>query len=242
MPAGIDTFPLDLVRKYLERYVNNMGCGWDRFLNLGRQGQNPRDQAEPFCMAVLALRLAGCSNGVSKLHGEVSRKMFHKVWPGVPVNEVPITSITNGVHTRSWLSQDMAQLFDQYLGPQWADNPVDRDIWQRVRDIPDGEFWRTHERRKERLVAFARRRLRDAAAARGAPPAEVKAADEVLDPEALTIGFCPAVRDVQARHADVPQPGAAGQAADQPAPAVQFIFAGKAHPQRRRRARSSSSS
>ncbi len=231
VPAGIDTFPLDLVRKYLEKYVNHMGCGWDRFVRFGRQGQDPKDTSEPFCMAVLALKLAGCCNGVSKRHGRVSREMFHKVWPGVPVNEVPIISITNGVHTQSWLSQDMAELFDRYMGPQWADNPVDRDIWQRVWDIPDGEFWRTHERRKERLVAFVRKRLRDQLRRRGAPPAEVKAADEVLDPEALTIGFSRRFAPYKRGSLMFRNLERLGKLLTNPHRVVQVIYAGKAHPQ-----------
>jgi starch phosphorylase len=230
VPAGIDTFPIDLVRKYMEKYVNQMGCGWDRFLNLGRQGQNPKDQQEPFCMAVLALKLAGCSNGVSKRHGRVSREMFHKVWPGVPVNEVPIISITNGVHVRSWLSQDMAELFDRYMGPQWADNPVDREIWHRVRDIPDGEFWRTHERRKERLVAFVRRRLRDQLRRRGAPPADIKAADEVLDSDSLTIGFSRRFAPYKRGTLIFRNLERLGKLLTNPHRVVQVIFAGKAHP------------
>ena len=151
-----------------------------RLLELGRI--NPSDTNEPFSMAVLALRLSYLSNGVSQLHGEVSRKMFSAVYPGVPVNEVPITSITNGVHVRSWLSSEVAHLFDQYLGPQWADDPLNQSAWRRIDLIPDAELWRSHERLRERLVAFCRRRLKLQLIARGAPPAEIDAADEILDP------------------------------------------------------------
>ena len=141
-----------------------------------------------FCMTVLALRLAASSNGVSKLHGEVSRRMWQGIWPGVPVDEVPIGHVTNGVHFRSWISNEMNQLYDRYLGPQWRE-AANGDIWKRVETIPAEELWRTHERRRERLVAFARRKLRDQLKRRGAPQSEIDAADEVLDPEALTIGF-----------------------------------------------------
>jgi len=150
---------------------------------------NPADAQEPFCMPVLALRMALRSNGVSQMHGEVSREIFCRVWPGVPLSEVPISAITNGVHVRSWLSVEMAHLFDRYLGPQWAADPVDQTIWSGVDSIPDAELWRSHERLRERLVVDTRRRLKAQMRSRGAPPTEVELADEVLDPEALTVGF-----------------------------------------------------
>src|SRR5262249_11328178 len=148
-----------------------------------------RDNSEHFCMTVLAIRLANSSNGVSKLHGTVSRKMWRAIWPDLTEAEIPIIAITNGVHTQSWLAPEMAQLYDRYLGMQWVQRPTDYSIWKRVDNIPDAEMWRTHERRRERLVAFARTRLRAQMKRRGAPPSEVARADEVLDPEALTIGF-----------------------------------------------------
>jgi len=191
---------------------------------------NAGDNNEPFSMAVLALRLSYLSNGVSQLHGEVSRKMFSAVYPGVPVNEVPITSITNGVHIRSWLSSEVAHLFDQYLGPQWADDPLNQTVWRRVDLIPDAELWRSHERLRERLVAFCRRRLKLQLIARGAPPAEIDAADEILDPEALTLGF--ARRFATYKRAtllmrDLERLTKILTDADRP---VQLIVAGKAHP------------
>ena len=228
VPAGIDTFPASLVSKYLASYCQPLGINMQTLLDLGRM--NPANEEEPFSMPILALRLSYLSNGVSQLHGEVSRKMFSSVYPGVPINEVPITSITNGVHIRSWLSRDMAHLLDQYLGPQWADDPLNQAIWQRVDLIPDGELWRSHERLRERLVGFTRRRAKLQLIARGAPPAEVDAVDEFLDPEALTIGFARRfatykratllLQDIERLKRIV---------TDQHRP-VQFILAGKAHP------------
>src|ERR1035441_4824369 len=140
-------------------------------------------------MTVLALRAASASNGVSKLHGEVSRGMWKGIWPGVPQDEIPIGHVTNGVHFRSWISAEMNQLYDRYLGPKWREEHADPDLWRRVESIPAEELWRTHERRRERLVAFARRRLHLQLLRRGAPQSEIDAADEVLDPDTLTIGF-----------------------------------------------------
>ena len=228
VPAGIDTFPAPLVTQYLNSYSTLLGINMPRLLELGRM--NAGDSNEPFSMAVLALRLSYLSNGVSQLHGEVSRKMFSAVYPGVPVNEVPITSITNGVHIRSWLSSEVAHLFDQYLGPQWADDPLNQAVWRRVDLIPDAELWRSHERLRERLVAFCRRRLKLQLIARGAPPAEIDAADEILDPEALTLGF--ARRFATYKRAtllmrDLDRLTKILTDADRP---VQLIIAGKAHP------------
>src|SRR5262249_14293514 len=152
---------------------------------LGRQ--NPRDPNEPFGMTVLAIRLSNVTNAVSRLHAQVARKMWKNIWPDLPDAELPIIAITNGVHIRSWVSPDMIQLYDRYLGVQWEERPTDHSIWKRADHIPDAELWRTHERRRERLVAFARGRLKAQLERRGAPPGEVARAEEVLDPEALTI-------------------------------------------------------
>jgi starch phosphorylase len=228
VPAGNDAFPMQMIEQYLGDYMAKMGVDRARLAELGRQ--HPTNEQEPFGMTVLALHLANVSNGVSKLHGVVSRKMWKDLWPELPTSEVPITSITNGVHTQSWLSPEIAQLYDRYLGIQWEERPTDFAIWKRVEHIPDAELWRTHERGRERLVAFARSRLRSQLKRRGAPPSEVVAAEEVLDPDALTIGFARRFAtykrgDLIFRNAErlISMLGAK----DRP---VQFIFAGKAHP------------
>ncbi len=228
VPAGIDRFPETLVTKYLNSYCQALGIGLDDLMSFGKF--HPTDPNESFCMAVLALRLAYLSNGVSQLHGEVSRKMFNDVYPGVPINEVPITSITNGVHIRSWLSRDMAHLYDQYLGPQWTEDPLNQAIWKRIDLIPDAELWRTHERLRERLVAFARRRLKQQLISRGAPPAEVYAADEVLDPEALTIGFARRFATYKRATLLMKDEDRLARILRDPQRPVQFLLAGKAHP------------
>ncbi|GIW82903.1 MAG: alpha-glucan phosphorylase [Gemmatales bacterium] len=228
VPAGNDVFPPQLVEHYFAGYIPQLKIDRDQFLALGRQ--NPNDQTEGFCMTVLAIRLARTTNGVSKLHGEVSRRMWRNIWPDLSEAEIPIISITNGVHTRSWVSADMKQLYDRYLGVQWENKPEDHSVWERVDSIPDAELWRTHERRRERLVAFARRRLHEQLQRRGAPPAEIARADEVLDPEALTIGFARRFA-VYKRGTlilrDLDRLSAILNNKDRP---VQIIFSGKAHP------------
>ena len=157
--------------------------------------------------------------------------MWKNLWPNVPVDEVPIGSITNGIHIRSWVSNDMQSLFDRYLGPGWIQNLVDdQSTWTQIDQIPEVELWRTHERRRERLVAFARQRLKEQRMRVGASPAEIAATDEILDPSAITIGF--ARRFVTYKRAALlfHQPDRLAQLINQPERPVQFIFAGKAHP------------
>ncbi len=228
VPAGIDLFPIHLIDKYFGDYHAQLGISRDEFLALGRV--NPSDPNEPFSMAVLALKLSAEANGVSKLHGVVARRMWQPVWPNVPEDEVPIQSVTNGVHFPSWTSHDMGDLLDRYLGPAWRKNPSDPDVWQRVDEIPDAEIWRTHERRRERLIAFARKRLRVQLENRGAPPSAVETAKDALDPKALTIGF--GRRFATYKRATLILRDAERLAAiltDEERP-VQIIFSGKAHP------------
>ena len=228
VPAGHDYFPPALVNRYLGDYIRRLGLSLQDFLGLGRQHADRQD--EEFCMTVLALRMASASNGVSKLHGEVSRSMWKAIWPGVPQDEIPIGHVTNGVHFRSWISAEMNQLYDRYLGPKWREEHADPNLWRRVESIPAEELWRTHERRRERLVAFARRRLHLQLLRRGASQSEIDAAAEVLDPDTLTIGF--ARRFATYKRAalllrDIPR---LQQILNQPGRPVQIVFAGKAHP------------
>jgi starch phosphorylase len=249
VPAGNDVFATQLIEHYFAHLWPALKIDRHDFLALGKQ--HPNDPNEPFGMTVLALRLSNISNGVSKLHGQVSRRMWKGIWPELPVTEVPITSITNGIHTMSWVSSDMAQLYDRYLGTHWRGlapsslgaltqprSPTRNDrepwdesyTWKRVDTIPDAELWRTHERRRERLVAFARGRLRKQMVGRNALPAEIARADEVLDPDALTIGFARRFATYKRgtlifRNLD--RLTALINHKDRP---IQFIFAGKAHP------------
>ena len=187
VPAGIDEFQTVLVEKYFSTYAAKLNMSFKEFLDLGRL-EGPH-QIAPFNMALLAIKTASFINGVSRLHGMVSRSMFQLAWRNIPVDEVPIDSITNGVHTRSWISQDIAILFDRYLGPSWVRKPADQSVWEKVDKIPDEELWQTHERRRERLIAHARMVFRKQLERRGALSSELEQASEVLNPDALTIGF-----------------------------------------------------
>lgn len=228
VPAGNEHFDPNLVRKYLEPLTKELGISWSEFLALGQEepGVSPT-----YCLTVLALKLSAFCNGVSRLHGSVSRNMWRKLWPGLPEPEIPISHITNGIHTRTWISHDMAELYDRYLGPKFVEEPADQKVWERVDLIPDGELWRVHEIRKERLIAFARRRLREYYRRQGASLQSIQAAEEVLDPHALTIGF--ARRFAAYKRADLilKDPDRLRRILTNPERPVQIIFAGKAHPQ-----------
>ncbi|OGS34388.1 MAG: alpha-glucan phosphorylase [Elusimicrobia bacterium RIFOXYB2_FULL_49_7] len=228
VPAGNEVFVPELIEKYLEPLYTSLGLTKDEFLALGRE--NREDTKENFCMTILALRMSNYANGVSKLHGTISRGMWKGLWPELPQSEAPITSITNGVHTNTWISYEMAGLFDRYLGTTWKDEPADQSIWEAITHIPDAELWRSHERRRERLVSFARERLKAQLLRRGASPNEVEMAQEVLDPEALTIGFARRFASYKRGtliFRDIARLKQLLTAKNMP---VQIIIAGKAHP------------
>jgi len=226
--AGHDYFPPDLVARYLGDYARTLDLSWDDFLALGRE--HPNDRNAPFCMTVLALRMAAQSNGVSRLHGKISRRMWQGLWPDVPAAEVPIQHVTNGVHFSSWISLEMKQLYDRYLGPRWREEPADESVWQRVTHISSEELWRTHERRRERLVAFTRRRLHAQLARRRAPFSEIQFSEEVLDSRALTIGFARRFATYKRATLLLRDPDRLAHLLNDPERPVQILFAGKAHP------------
>jgi len=224
--AGHDYFSPELMERYFASYASALGLSMQEFLALGRASATDTD----FCMTVLALRLASWRNGVSRLHGEVSRRMWQRLWPGVPVDEVPIGHITNGVHFRSWISQEMNQLYDRYLGPSWREEPANSDVWRRVYSIPAEELWRTHERRRERLVSWAREHVRAQRIRLGASQQQIEAAGEVLDPDALTIGFARRFATYKRATLLLRDFDRLVRILSDPARPVQLIFAGKAHP------------
>jgi starch phosphorylase len=228
VPAGIDMFPPDLVLKYFKAYIPSLKLSEEGFLALGREDvANPK---QGFSMAVLAIRLADSVNGVSKLHGEVSRQMWHNLWPKVPAEEVPIGHVTNGVHVRSWLSPDVLFVLDRYISKKWESNPADQSVWEGVSQIPDEELWRAHERGRERLVAWSRQTLRDQLVARGGAYDDILHADQVLDPEALTLGFARRFATYKRGTLLLRDPERLKALLNDSKRPVQIIYAGKAHP------------
>jgi starch phosphorylase len=228
VPAGNELFATELMRKYLSKVAEKIGLPWQEFLGMG---QLASAKTPDFGLTVLALRSAAHANGVSRLHAETSRKMWKDLWPGLPESEVPIHSITNGIHTRSWLSHEMGELFTRYLGPRFVEKPADHSVWERVETIPPVELWRTHEVRRERLVFFVRNRLKTQLTRQGAGASVVQAAEEVLNPEVLTIGFSRRFATYKRAGLLFQQPDRLIRLLNNRERPVQIIFAGKAHPQ-----------
>jgi starch phosphorylase len=228
VPAGNERFAPALVERYFRHTAQELGLSWKEFLALGRERSD--DDGEEFCLTVLALRLSAHANGVSRLHGEISRGMWRRLWPGLPLDEVPIGHVTNGVHPRTWIGHDLLDLLDRYLGPGFHDEPTNLGIWDRLDRVSDEELWRTHERRRERLVAFARQRLREQLARRGARNSDLAVCEDVLSPYALTVCF--ARRFAAYKRADLllSDPDRLRRLLTDAERPVQLVFAGKAHP------------
>lgn len=227
VPAGLERFGFDLIDEHFTDYYRSMGLSRDQFIDLGRENMG---DYELFSMGVLALRLSSGANGVAQLHGVVSRHLWRWLYPNVPEQEIPIEAVTNGVHVLTWVSQEMATLLDRYLGPDWRTHDDDPEIWNSVNLIPDAELWSTHLRRRERLVGFARRRLRQQLIRRGVSQSEVQAADEVLNPDALTIGFARRFATYKRATLIFRDIDRLKKLVNNPERPVQIIFAGKAHP------------
>ncbi len=228
VPAGNERFSPELMKTYFRDYIKNLGISMDQLLGMGRE--DPDNSHEDFCMTVLALRLSCCANGVSKLHGEISRNMWKRVWPGVPENEVPIGHITNGIHTQSWIADDFARLYERYLGPKFLEDPSDADTWARVQRIPESELWRAKERLRERLVTYVREKISQQNKKFSSHNNRVLNPNEILDPEALTIGFARRFATYKRANLilrDLPRLRKILMDSNRP---VQLIFAGKAHP------------
>ena len=232
VPAGIDWFPPDLVNHYFNGYYRELGVSMDTFLGLGRT--NPSNTHSEFSPALLALRLSAMCNGVSQLHGHVAREMWKDLWPGTPVHEVPIGAITNGIHTRSWVSGDMQSLFDRYLGPRWIVELTNQAVWTQISQIPDPELWRIHERRRERLITFARQRQEQKQARVGAVSKRTQERDSMatktLNSAALTIGFARRFATYKRATLLFHDVDRLDKILNHPERPVQLIFAGKAHP------------
>ncbi|HLW75699.1 MAG TPA: alpha-glucan family phosphorylase, partial [Bryobacteraceae bacterium] len=228
VPAGIDLFHPGVMREYFADYCQESGIEFENLLALGRHDEN--DPNEPFSMAICAFKTSSYRNAVSRLHRRVSQQMWAGLWPKLPVWEVPITSITNGVHLPTWINGDLAVLYDQYLAPDWREGHADTATWDLINEIPDSELWEGHRRRKRRLVAFVRERAVTAALDRNASPTEVKRLQEVLDPEALTIGFARRFATYKRATLLFRDLARLKKILTNPLQKVQIVIAGKAHP------------
>ena len=228
VPAGIDLFSPGMIEEYFSDFARRLGISMDYLISLGRQ--NPQDKNEAFSMPILAFNFSDRSNGVSKLHGKVSRDMWRSLWPDLPDKLIPLRHVTNGIHTRTWLSDEMSYLYDRYLGPQVLDDPVNFSIWEKVDNIPDAELWRSKERLRERLVCFARRKVQEQLRQRGSAKREITYAEEILDPRALTIGFARRFATYKRATLLFKDPDRLAKILNDRDRPVQIIFSGKSHP------------
>jgi glycogen phosphorylase len=226
VPAGNDVFPLHMMDKYFNNYWNSLGISRHEFLDLGSKIGDHQN----FNMTVLALTIAGRKNGVSELHGAVSRNIFNNVWPGVPEEEVPITHITNGIHTLTWLSPNFKYMYDKYLKPNWQERLYERDIWDNIEAVPDEELWNTHHALKSKMISFVREKLREQRLANGESTESVREVDGLLDPNALTIGFARRFATYKRANLIFRNVARIQKILNNPQMPMQIIFAGKAHP------------
>ena len=228
VPAGNDIFPLDLVKKYFKDFWPRLGLSEEEFMKLGMKPCNELENG--FNMGILALKIAGKKNGVSKLHGAVSRELFGEVWPNIAASESPIGYVTNGIHTCSWLAPKLKELYNKYLIPFWQDSMHKDEVWEKINNIPNEKLWQVHKERKEKLLQLVAKSTTERLRRSGYSYEEINEIVSKLNPDALTIGF--ARRFATYKRAtlifkDIERITQILNNNDRP---VQLIFAGKAHP------------
>ena len=228
VPAGNDIFPIELMEKYFKNFWPRLGIEREEFLRLG---MNPKEELEPgFNMGIFALKIAGKKNGVSKLHGGVSRELFGDIWPEIAANESPIGYVTNGVHTCSWLAPTMKELYNKYLQPYWQDNIHIKSTWNRIYDIPNKELWDVHYSRKLKLLQLVRTNTINRLRRNGMRYDDIMDIVSKLDPNALTIGFARRFATYKRGTLIFRDLERITEILNNSKTPVQIIFAGKAHP------------
>lgn len=228
VPAGNDIFPIQLVEKYFKEFWPRLGLDREEFLKLGMKPCNELEYG--FNMGILALKVAGKKNGVSKLHGAVSRELFGDVWPEIAANESPITHVTNGIHTCSWLAPSLKQLYNKYLMPYWQDNIYDDEMWKGINDIPNKELWNIHQERKEKLLSLVKESTTNRLRRSGYSYEEINDITSKLDNNVLTIGFARRFATYKRATLIFKDLERITQILNNQGKPVQLIFAGKAHP------------
>lgn len=226
VPAGNDVFPLDMMDRYFSSYYVQLGLTRDSFMSLGLKPDDPHN----FNMTVLALNMSGRKNGVSKLHGAVSRNIFSSVWPDIPEEEVPISHITNGIHTMTWLSPSYKYLFDKYLPNGWQSKMFEQATWEGIDNIPDEDIWKTHMVLKTRMIRFIVDRLKKQYLQNGVSLNEVSELDSQIDPHAFTIGFARRFATYKRANLIFRDISRIEKLLNNKNMPVQILFAGKAHP------------
>jgi len=228
VPAGNETFALPLFQQYFGRLAEELGVPWDRIAEMGLATEG--DDAQPFSMTVLGLKLTSNANGVSRLHSAVCREMWKDVWKHVAVEEIPIDSITNGVHLTSWIGRGIRRLFGQYTDMRWDENHDDADAWAKIAEIPADRLWYEHSEQKRLLIDNIKRKIVRDYARRAESPQLIRETVERLDPSALTIGFARRFASYKRAYLLFHDRRRLAQLLGDAERPVQILFAGKAHP------------
>lgn len=227
VPAGNDIFDIGLVEKYFNGFWDKLGISKEEFLRLGMPGN---EFESGFNMGILALKIAGKKNGVSKLHGEVSRELFSEVWPNIAEDESPITYVTNGIHTCTWLAPNIKELYNEYLPPYWQDKIHLNSTWEKIDTIPDEKLWKEHIERKEKLIKLVKENVRNRYVNSGVGYDQIAEIVNQLNPKALTIGFARRFATYKRATLIFKDIARLTQILNDEERPVQIIFAGKAHP------------
>ncbi len=227
VPAGNDEFPLWLVDKYLSHYWPELGLDREQFIDLAR---NQQSWGETFSVGVLALRHSAMHNAVSELHGHVSRDMWNFLWPERSAEDVPITYVTNGVHTGTWMARRIRALYEKYFGADWYDHLADLDLWEKMDAIPNLELWDVRKHLKRKLAFYIQERARQRWIKGGVHPVQILAGGAMVDPYVLTIGFARRFATYKRAGLALSQFDRLLEMVNRPNQPLQIIFAGKAHP------------
>lgn len=228
VPAGHDYFDESLFGKYMGGYPSMLGITWDEFIGMGRQ--NPDDHSEQFCMSVFACNTCQEVNGVSKLHGWVSQKMFSPIWKGYYPEENHVGYVTNGVHFPTWTATEWQQLYAKYFDKNFLKDQSNESIWHAIYDVPDEEIWKTRMILKKNLVEYIRKKFSETWLKNQGDPARVVSLLERINPNALMIGFCRRFATYKRAHLLFTDLDRLAKIVNNPERPVQFIFSGKAHP------------
>jgi len=228
VPAGHDSFEEDLLRSYVAHYPERLKITWNQFINLGRF--HPNQKNEKFSMSVLAVKMSQEVNGVSKLHGEVSKEMFTGLWPGYMTEELHIGYVTNGVHLPTWLGSDWKILYEKTFGADFCTRQEDRVMWDRIKEVPDREIWDLKSKERKELINHIKVRLAEASTKMMDNPGQMLEISTALNKSALTVGFARRFATYKRAHLLFSDLERLSRIVNNPEKPVQFIFAGKAHP------------
>ena len=228
VPAGNDIFDINLVEKYFKNFWPRLNLSREEFLRLG---MNPKKELEPgFNMGILALKIAGKKNGVSKLHGAVSRELFSEVWPNILPAESPITHVTNGIHTCFWLAPSLKELYNKYLMPYWQENIFDENVWKKVNSIPNDKLWEVHKERKQKLIKIVQENISNRLRRSGIGAIEINEIVSGLNDNDLIIGFARRFATYKRANLIFKDLERITKILNDAKRPVKIIFAGKAHP------------